>query len=210
MYPYDFTRENYSELGYIYEGVTTYFGDILLKRSGVWDWTQYSSSISSDFTKHYNNEGRFNYSLANSSFDTWLDGYVPGVKGRKVSIYTEGMIIALIADIMILKSTAFKKRLDDVMFAMYECTFKLDRGYRHKDYQHLLEEISGISFKPYFNDLVFGKGKYDKYLKEVLDLIGCELDFIKTNEGLLEVKLRKFEVQSAEQEHFFNVWLKND
>jgi predicted metalloprotease with PDZ domain len=210
MYPYDFTMENYSELGYIYEGVTTYFGDILLKRSGVWDWTKYLSSISSDFTKHYNNEGRFNYSLANSSFDTWLDGYVPGVKGRKVSIYTEGMIIALIADIMILKSTAFKKRLDDVMFAMYECTFKLDRGYRHKDYQHLLEEISGISFKPYFNDLVFGKGKYDKYLKEVLDLIGCELDFIKTNEGLLEVKLRKFEVQSAEQERFFNVWLKND
>lgn len=43
MYPYDFTRENYSELGYIYEGVTTYFGDVLLKRSGVWNWSQYAS-----------------------------------------------------------------------------------------------------------------------------------------------------------------------
>jgi predicted metalloprotease with PDZ domain len=207
MFPYDFTRENYSELGYIYEGVTTYYGDVLLKRSGVWNWEQYSSSISSDFTKHYNNNGRFNYSLANSSFDTWLDGYVPGVKGRKVSIYTEGMIIALIADIMILKSTSFKKRLDDVMLALYESTFKLGRGYRHKDYQHLLEEISGTSFKSYFNDLVFGKGKYDQYLKEVLELIGCELEFFKTNEGLFEVNFRKMQSQSAEQEHFFKVWL---
>ena len=117
------------------------------------------------------------------------------------------MIIALIADILILKSTNFKKRLDDVMFAMYECTFKLGRGYKHKDYQHLLEEISGTSFKAYFNDLVFGKGKYDQYLKEVLDLIGCELDFFKSDEGLFLVNFKKLDSQSVEKEHFFKIWL---
>jgi predicted metalloprotease with PDZ domain len=207
MLPYDFTRENYSELGYIYEGVTTYYGDVLLIRSGVWNWEQYSSSLSGDLIKHYNNSGRFNYSLANSSFDTWLDGYVAGVKGRKVSIYTEGMLIALIADIMILESTGLKKRLDDVMFALYECTFKQGRGYRHKDYQHLLEEISGISFKDYFKDLIFGKGKYDEYLGKVLSLVGCKLNFSKSDIGEILVKIEKLPMQSAEQEQLYKTWL---
>ena len=28
MLPYNFSHENYSELGYVYEGVTTYMGDL--------------------------------------------------------------------------------------------------------------------------------------------------------------------------------------
>lgn len=206
MLPYDFTRENYSELGYIYEGVTTYYGDIILKRTDVWTWQQYAKSLSGDLSKHFNNFGRFNYSLANSSFDTWLDGYVPGIASRKVSIYTEGMIIAMIADIMILKATRFKKRLDDVMLALYESTFKLGRGYRHKDYQHLLEEISGISFKNYFQDLVFGKGNYDKYLNQMMELIGCSIEFYDQVDGSLGVEIKKLDTQSAEQEQFFKAW----
>ncbi len=34
MWPYDYTRENYSSLGFVYEGVTTYMGDAMLLRSG--------------------------------------------------------------------------------------------------------------------------------------------------------------------------------
>ena len=41
MFPYDFKRENYSELGYICEGVTTYMGDLFLMKSGVFDLKQY-------------------------------------------------------------------------------------------------------------------------------------------------------------------------
>ena len=50
-----------------------------------------------------------------------------------------------------------------------------------------------------FNDMTFKK--------EVLKLIGCELEFSKTTEGLFEVEFRKMQSQSAEQEHFFKVWL---
>ena len=35
MFPYDFSKENYSELGFIYEGVTTYMGDLFLLKSNV-------------------------------------------------------------------------------------------------------------------------------------------------------------------------------
>ena len=44
-------------------------------------------------------------SVANSSWDTWLDGYVQGIPGRKTSIYTEGALIAYICDMRIRKAT---------------------------------------------------------------------------------------------------------
>ena len=34
MMPYDFTRENYNRSGFVTEGVTTYYGDYLLLRTG--------------------------------------------------------------------------------------------------------------------------------------------------------------------------------
>mgnify|MGYP001158532873 FL=1 len=44
MLPYDYTKENYSLLGYVSEGVTTYMGDVMLYRSGVFNWEQFSNS----------------------------------------------------------------------------------------------------------------------------------------------------------------------
>lgn len=41
MHPYDFTKENYSRLGYICEGITTYMGDLFLLKSGVFNLQQY-------------------------------------------------------------------------------------------------------------------------------------------------------------------------
>jgi predicted metalloprotease with PDZ domain len=41
MYPYDFSKENYSRLGFVCEGVTTYLGDQFLLKSGVFDLDQY-------------------------------------------------------------------------------------------------------------------------------------------------------------------------
>src|SRR5690554_3271411 len=89
MVPYNFKEENYSELGYIAEGITTYMGDLILYKSGVLTIEQYLVEMSNQIQRHMDNFGRFNYSVAQSSFDTWLDGYVPGAPRRKVSIYTE-------------------------------------------------------------------------------------------------------------------------
>ena len=102
LFPYDFTKENYSELGYLCEGVTTYMGDLFLFKSNVFSEEEYFNELNQQLQKHFDNPGRFNYSVAASSFDTWLDGYVPGVPNRKVSIYTEGCLIALVCDLMII------------------------------------------------------------------------------------------------------------
>lgn len=201
MLPYDFTKENYSTLGYVYEGITTYYGDLMLARSGVWNWEQYCKSFASDLKRHVDNPGRFNYSVAESSFDTWLDGYVPGVPGRKTSIYIEGMMAALIADILIIKHSNAKYCLDDVMNDLYNNYYKKGMGYTESDYKKLLEKYSGISFEKYFAEIIWGKGYFEKYLREAVSEIGCEINFV-------EPSLNRITALSEELNSLYIKWIR--
>ena len=119
MLPYDYAKENYSTLGYVCEGITTYYGDYILYRSGIFSDDDYLNCFNAQLKKHFDNFGRYNYSVAQSSFDTWLDGYSKGIPDRKVSIYTEGCLLAFITDVNIRKSTNNQKNLDDVMRTLY-------------------------------------------------------------------------------------------
>ena len=160
MYPYDFTKENYSKLGYICEGVTTYQGDLYLLKSGVFDDEAYFKELNNQLQRHFDNHGRFNYSVAQSSFDTWLDGYVPGVPGRKVSIYTEGCLLAFVTDVRILKATGNKYGLDEVMKRLYFNYALKGKGVSAEDYQSEIEAVSGESFQEFFDDYINGNKPY--------------------------------------------------
>ena len=131
--------------------------------------------LSKQFQKHFDNPGRFAYSVAQSSFDTWLDGYVPGVPGRKVSIYTEGCLLALVIDVKIQKATNNKRGIEEVMKRLYYNFAQNNKGYTEKDFIDQLENICGYSFQDFFNDYVHGTTPYETILLEALDFIGLEL-----------------------------------
>ena len=175
LLPYNFKKENYSELGYIYEGITTYLGDLYLLKSGVFSLENYLRELSKQFQKHFDNPGRFAYSVAQSSYDTWLDGYVPGVPGRKVSIYTEGCLLAFVMDAKIRKATNNKRGIEEVMKRLYYNFAQNNKGYTEKDFIDQLENICGYSFQDFFNDYVHGTTPYETILLEALDHIGLEL-----------------------------------
>ena len=175
LLPYNFKKENYSELGYIYEGITTYLGDLYLLKSGVFSLENYLKELSAQFQKHFDNPGRFAYSVAQSSYDTWLDGYVPGVPGRKVSIYTEGCLLAFVMDAKIRKATNNKRGIEEVMKRLYYNFAQNNKGYTKKDFIDQLENICGYSFQDFFNDYVHGTTPYETILLEALDFIGLEL-----------------------------------
>jgi predicted metalloprotease with PDZ domain len=175
MFPYDFTKENYSRLGYICEGVTTYMGDLFLLKSNVFTLDQYLLEFNAQLQKHFDNHARFNYSVGESSFDTWLDGYVPGAPGRKVSIYTEGCLLAFVMDVMILRETKNKFSLDDVMSRLYFDYALKGKGVSEEDYLAELKNISGLDFGPFFKEFVHGTNPYEAIITESLDYLGLEL-----------------------------------
>ena len=179
MAPYDFSRENYTQMGYVTEGVTTYMGDRILYESGVFSLNQYFEELQKLFQRHFHNDGRNNYSVAESSWDSWLDGYVVGAPARKVSIYVEGALIALICDAKIRKSTSYKKSLHDVMKSMYKGSDKLS-PYDKKIYKEKLESISKSSFDDVFNNLIYNTLDFSNYLESALEVFGWKYEIEKS------------------------------
>ena len=175
MLPYDYSKENYSKLGYVAEGVTTYMGDLFLYESGVFDQKQYIVEFNKYLDKHYSNDGRLNLSVADSSFDTWLDGYEMGIPNRKSSIYTEGCLVSFMIDSKIKEATNNTKSLHDVMQKLYVDFGKKQIGYTEQNYKEIIEEISGISFANFFNNYIWGANDFTSELKSCLNYVGYDL-----------------------------------
>jgi predicted metalloprotease with PDZ domain len=176
MWPYDFSRENYSRLGYVAEGVTTYYGDQYLHRCGVFDDGEYFRRTAQLIQRHVHNYGRFNLSVADSSFDTWLDGYTPGIPWRKVSIYNEGALCTFICDAKIIDETNGAKSLDDVINLMYQRFGQQGKGYTEEDYKTALEEVAGCSFDDIYKNLIWGTEDYLPYLEKACESVGISFD----------------------------------
>jgi predicted metalloprotease with PDZ domain len=175
MQPYNYKRENYAQTGLIYEGITTYLGDLYLLKSGVFSIEQYLIELSKQVQKHLDNPGRFSMSVAAASFDTWLDGYVPGAPGRKVSIYTEGCLLAFYVDYRLRKATKNKIGIEQVMKTLYFNFGVAQKGYTLADYQTTIENLAGESFGTFFEDYVRGTCAYEALLQEAFDYFGLEL-----------------------------------
>ncbi|CAN5330091.1 PDZ domain-containing protein [soil metagenome] len=181
MMPYNFTKENYSRLGYVCEGVTTYYGDYLLFRSGVWKETEFWPTFNERIDNHFESHARNFQSVSEASFDSWLDGYVPGAPHRKTSIYHEGCLLAFVTDMFIRKNTSNKKSLDDVMRRLWTEFALKGNGYTESDYKRLIEEEANADFSYYWNNYFYKANSYEPILAEALNMIGCELNFVESS-----------------------------
>ena len=191
MLPYDFSKENFTHMGYVTEGVTTYMGDRILFESGVFSRNQYFNELEKLFQRHFHNDGRNHYSVSESSWDTWLDGYVQGIPGRKVSIYVEGALTAMICDAKIRKATGHKKSLHDVMKSFYSGSNELTT-YDLNSYKNALETVSGESFSPIFNKIIYGKEDFMDFLEEALKVFGWKISVIKSENISWQLGLKTY------------------
>ena len=179
MYPYDFQKENYSRLGYVSEGITTYYGDLMLVRSGVISNDEYFTLLNNTFDQHFSNYGRLNLSVADASFDSWLDGYSKGIPNRKVSIYTEGSLNALMYDLQIRKLSLGRKSLDWVMKKLYKEFALEDQGYNEVEFKQLVSDAAGKDLSLIFEKYTYGTEDYFAKLNESLKYVGCHLKSIE-------------------------------
>ena len=175
MLPYDFTKENYFDTGYVAEGFTTYYGDLFLVRSGVLDFDWYLNKINRMLRSHFENFGRANMSVADSSIDLWLDGYQHGIPNRKVSIYNEGAIIALLLDLQIRVESNHEKSLDNVVRQLWLTHGKLNIGYDSNSILKILEGLIEFDWQDFFKSYIYGTAPIEEHLLLLLQNFGCEL-----------------------------------
>ncbi len=192
MCPYDYSRENFSRLGYVAEGVTTYLGDLFLCLSDVMDFGWYKIELEKLLQKHFDNFGRFNYSVAESSWDTWLDGYVLGAPDRKVSIYNEGALLSLSTDLKIRFASNNKSSIHDVMRKLYQEFALNGLGYSEDDFQKIVSEFAGADLSSYFTNYYYGTHSFESLLTEILSYVGLEIVMTPNpllSQSLLGVKI---------------------
>jgi predicted metalloprotease with PDZ domain len=151
-------------------------GDYHLLRSKLVDAKKYLSILESQIQSHFDNPARFHTSVAEASVDTWVDGYVKGTPGRKVSIYNEGALLALVLDTKIRECTNNHFSLQTVMNRLYVDFGMQNIGYKEEDFLRILHETSGEPFDAFFKDYIHGNQGFESMLSNALAYYGIEMN----------------------------------
>lgn len=116
---YDYTRENYTELLWFFEGFTSYYDDLFLVRTGLIDAARYLRLVARTVSGVLAMPGRKVQSVAQSSFDAWVKYYRSdeNTPNSTISYYTKGALIALALDLSL--RAEGRGTLDDVMRALW-------------------------------------------------------------------------------------------
>ncbi|MDM0114929.1 peptidase M61 [Variovorax sp. J22R133] len=117
---YDYDRENYTELLWFFEGFTSYYDDLVLRRAGRVDDAGYLRLINKTINQVLQTPGRQVQSVAQASFDAWVKYYRQDEQtpNATVSYYTKGALVAMCFDLTLRKEG--KGSLDDVMRLLWK------------------------------------------------------------------------------------------
>ena len=116
---YDYTRENYTPLLWFFEGFTSYYDDLLLRRAGLIDDATYLKLLGKTINQVAQTPGRHVQTVAQASFDAWVKYYRQdeNTPNATVSYYTKGALVALCLDLSL---RAEGHSLDEVMRGLYK------------------------------------------------------------------------------------------
>lgn len=142
---YDYERENYTTLLWLIEGWTAYYDDLLCLRAGVFGREEYLSIVSRNLAAMRAAPGRFQLSLAESSFDAWIRLYRPDENTRNSSqnYYGNGAVAAMCLDLSLRFATGGTKCLDDVLRQLWSRTWQAGRGYDLDDVEAAVAATGG-------------------------------------------------------------------
>ena len=113
----DLGTEVYTHQLWIFEGITSYYDDLALRRSGLITAEQYLELLGRSLTQLYRTAGRRHQTLEEASFDTWIKFYRPDENSPNatISYYLKGALVALALDLELRSRTAGTCSLDAVM-----------------------------------------------------------------------------------------------
>ena len=117
---YDYSQENYTRLLWFFEGFTSYYDDLLLRRAGLIDDATYLKLLAKATNQVLQTPGRRVQTVAQASFDAWVKYYRQdeNTPNATVSYYTKGSLVALCLDLTLRHEG--KTTLDDVMRALWK------------------------------------------------------------------------------------------
>jgi predicted metalloprotease with PDZ domain len=175
--PFDYERENYTNMLWVSEGFTRYYDDLILKRAGLLTRDEYLERIRGDIMRYENIPGHLFQSATESSFDTWTKFFNRGenTANTTISYYDKGAALGMLLDFKIRSETKNLKSLDDVMRTLYQRYYKeKKRGFTDQEFRDACESAAGCPLSEIFD--VYASTVKEVDYREYFALAGLEID----------------------------------
>ncbi|MFL6197449.1 MAG: M61 family metallopeptidase [Thermoanaerobaculia bacterium] len=177
--PFDYEREVYTRSLWVVEGITSYYGDLLLHRAGLINRKEYLKGLSRAIENVQTSPGRKVQPLDEASFDAWIKFYRrdENTANTGTSYYTKGEVVSFLLDARIRRATSGRKSLDDALRLAFQ-RFSGERGFQPEEFRRTLESVAGTGLGPWLDQAVDTVAELD--YQEALDWYG--LRFVKEPE----------------------------
>ncbi|MGP1834665.1 M61 family metallopeptidase [Shewanella frigidimarina] len=183
--PFDLSQESYTSQLWAYEGITSYYDDLITFKSQCIDEKGYLTLLSQIMTRVYRGEGRFKQTLKQSSFNAWTKFYKQDENAANaiVSYYTKGALFALYLDLTIRIETQGKHSLDDVMRQLWQQYGLTGVGTESSSHQQIVETLLN---RPCDDIFTYLDNTDDLPLKELLAQVGVDMS-LRACEGTTDL-----------------------
>lgn len=184
---YDYEQEQFFEELWIAEGITSYFDDLCLVRTGLCSREEYLSRLTANVQAVQNSPGRLVQDLVSASWDTWTKHYRPDENSpnARISYYLKGAVLAWMLDTQLQRASDGSVTLGDVMRALWERY--LATGYTLDDFHAIIEELGSSEIRRWLEKHV--RSTLDLDLAPALDWFG--LRFVEIENPQVEKSVAK-------------------
>jgi predicted metalloprotease with PDZ domain len=175
--PFDYTKIVRTRALWLCEGVTSYFGDRGLVRSGLWKEKQYLDHLGAEIETLQNNPDRKVTSVEKASESVWDRKDWP-----RVDYYNKGELLGLLIDLKVRAASRGEKTLDDVMRHLYR-TYVVEPsrggkgpigvGYPQDGILRALNDVTGDDWTAFYRKYIGGVEELP--FAEVLEAAGLAL-----------------------------------
>jgi predicted metalloprotease with PDZ domain len=173
--PYDLNRENYTRLLWVFEGITSYYDDLLLVRTGLISPESYFDILGRNITALLRTPGRGLQSVAESSFDAWIKYYRQdeNAPNAQVSYYLKGSLIGLCLDLLVRRRSRGRRSLDDIMRAVWRQHGLTGVGMPEDGFEAIAEQTTGLRLRSFFDRAL--RSTQELPLKPLLATVGLDM-----------------------------------
>jgi predicted metalloprotease with PDZ domain len=174
--PYRLSERNFTRLLWVFEGITSYYQDRFLLRSGLIDEKTYLGRLAELISNVMRVPGRHMQSLAESSFDAWDKLYKPTENSPNagVSYYSKGALVSLALDLEIRRRRNSEVSLDTLVQALWREYGANDIGVPEDGFEALAQRVVGNELGSVFDSAI--RGTEDPPLAELFDEFGIAFE----------------------------------
>jgi len=201
--PFNYERPPRTPSLWISEGLTSYYGDLAVTRSGIGTPEDFLAGMSANIGQLQGSPGRLVQTLEQSSLGVWENSNsgIGGDAKTTVSYYVKGCVVGFLLDAKIRRLTGGSRSLDDVMRTAYG-RYSGKRGFKPGEFQQVASEVARDNLSRFFKRAVSSTEELD--YSEMLEWFG--LRFVPQEGPRIEPDAWKLEVRpdasEAQRSHF--------